>query len=186
MCWRRWSLGVFVLVLFSTGCQATGQGFVPSRLVAGDKATFGFILSASLTNQDFSGSYHDPQGITPAGVVDVDFKGSGGLHKCTQGVDPTCAKAPANTKGGCLVGLFMPYTSQNPKIPGTGTFDVLVCDVDGTGGGGQDFMAIAIDTGPCTSPISGPCPLPGPYVGYSNSGTPSGNISCTGCPPGTP
>ena len=163
------------------------MGFIPSLLVPGDKANFGFVFNSSLTSQDFSGSYHDPQGVTPTGVVDVAFKGSGGLQKCTPGVDPTCAKAPANTKGGCLVGLFVPYTSQNPNIPGTGTFSVLLCDLDGTGGGGKDFMLISIGSGPCMVPGPEPCPAPGPYTDYSNSGTPSGNITCTGgCAPFVP
>lgn len=180
MRWRRLIFAIPAVLVFATGCTATGMGSVPSAVFAGDTATFGFVFSASFTSQDFSGSYHDPHGLTPVGgLVDVAFKGSGGLQRCTPGVDPTCAKAPANTKGGCLVGLFIPYTSQNPNVPGTGTFDLLVCDMDGTGGTGHNFMLISVTSGPCSVPAVNPCPLPGPFTGYSNAGTPSGNITVT-------
>lgn len=174
---RRLVFAIPALVILATGCQATGGGAIPSATVPGDKATFGFVFSASVTSEDFSGSYHDPQGIALGGVVDIAFRGSGGLQKCTPGVDPTCAKAPANAKGGCIGGLAVPYTSQNPNFPGTGTFDILLCDLDGTGGGGQDFMLISIDSGPCSVAGVDACPLPGPYTGYGNTGTPSGNIT---------
>lgn len=176
--WRRLMfLGAPALVLLTMGCQATGMGSLPSVLVAGDKATFGFVFDASGTGASFSGSYHDPHGVTSTGTVDVAFKGSGALQPCTPGVGPICAKAPANTKGGCLGGALVTYTSQNPNFPGTGTLNILVCDVDGTGGQGQDFMAIGVVTGPCMDTT--PCLLPGPYSDYTNSGTPSGNITVT-------
>ena len=166
--WRRWLfLGLLPIIILATGCQATGTGAIPSLLFPGDKATFGFIAVSDATGltQDFSGSYHDPQGQTAIGIVDVAFKGVGGLQKCQPGVDPACAQAPNNVKGGCYVGLALQYQSQNPNIPGSGTFFLLACDVDGTGGNGTDFLLITVESGP--------------YTGYSNAGTPSGNLTVT-------
>src|SRR5207253_533034 len=67
-----------------------------------DKATFGFVYDG--TTMTFSGSYHDRQGQTAFGVVDVAFKGTGVMRPCTAG-EPVCARAPAlGQKGGCLFG----------------------------------------------------------------------------------
>lgn len=165
---RRWLLLCLApALILATGCQANGAGFIPSALIPGDKATFGFVAVSDLAGfqQDFSGSYHDPQGQTALGVVDVAFKGVGGLQRCSPSTDPLCAQAPNNVKGGCYAGLALQYQSQNPNIPGSGTFFMLACDVDGTGGGGQDFLLIEVETGP--------------YAGYRNAGVPSGNITVT-------
>ena len=157
--WRRWLVpGLLPALLLASGCQATGMGWIQSNDMV-DKATFGFVLDG--TTSTLSGSYHDPQGQTTSGVVDVAFKGTGVLRPCKAG-DPMCVHAPANTKGGCLAGEPT-YESQNPKIPGDGMFFLLVCDLDGTGGTGADLISVAVDTGP--------------YAGYRNDGTPRGNIT---------
>ena len=158
--WRRWLvLGLLPALLLASGCQATGMGWIPSALVPTDKATFGFVFDG--TTSTLSGSYHDPQGQTASGVVDVAFKGTGVLRPCKAG-DPACGHAPP-TKGGCLAGE-LPYQSQNPKFPGDGLFFLLVCDLDGNGPGVDgDFVFLTVDTGP--------------YTGYRNLGNPQGNIT---------
>jgi hypothetical protein len=163
--WRRWLLpGLLPALLLASGCQATGMGWIPSTDGV-DKATFGFVFdsttTSTTTSTTLSGSYHDPQGATTSGVVDVAFKGTGVVRPCKAG-DPACTRAPANAKGGCLTGEPS-YTSQNPKIPGGGMFFLLVCDLDGTGGAGLDFIFIQVDSGP--------------YMGYTNLGDPQGNIT---------
>ena len=156
--WRRWLLpGLLPALLLASGCQATGMGWIQSNDGV-DKATFGFVFDG--TTSTLSGSYHDPQGTTANGVVDVAFKGTGVLRPCKAG-DPACVNAPP-AKGGCLTGE-LPYQSQNPKIPGDGLFLLLVCDLDGTGGPGADFILLTVDTGP--------------YTGYRNLGNPQGNIT---------
>ena len=166
---RYWLVFGAVALVLGSGCQATGMGFIQSVLVPTDKATFGFVFDA--TTSTFSGSYHDPHGQTVLGVVDVAFKGTGVVRPCKV-AEPACAKAPANgPKGGCLVGSPS-YTSQNPKVPDTLPTDLqrvtlLICDSDGTLGSTSlfpdDFILISVDTGP--------------YEGYTNAGTPSGNIT---------
>jgi hypothetical protein len=167
---RRYAL-VFaaVAMVLGSGCQATGMGSILSLTFPTDKATFGFVLDG--TTMTFSGSYHDPQGQTVFGVVDVAFKGTGVLRPCRAG-EPTCAKAPVNgPKGGCLFG-DLSYTSQNPHVPDIAPAELqrlslLVCDSDGEFGSASpfpdDFMFISANTGP--------------YEGYSNAGTPSGSIT---------
>jgi hypothetical protein len=167
--WRYWlAIGAVPMLVLAPGCQATGMGFIPSALVPGDKASFGFIFDGS-TNT-LSGSYHDPHGQVAAGQqVDVAFKGTGVMRQCTTG-DPACVKAPPVGKGGaCLVG-DPAYQSQNPAIPDTldpalQRFFLLVCDLGGTGNPQTDidFIAIQVETGP--------------YAGYANTGFPSGNIT---------
>jgi hypothetical protein len=166
---RYWLVFGVVAMVLGSGCQATGMGWIPSLLVPTDKATFGFVYDG--TTMTFSGSYHDPQGQTAFGVVEVAFKGTGVLRPCKAG-DPACAKAPATgAKGGCLFGIAS-YTSQNPKVPDIEPADLqrvslLICDGDGTLGSGSpvtdDFILISVDSGP--------------YMGYTNGGTPSGNIT---------
>jgi hypothetical protein len=154
-----------------SGCTATGGGWIPSNDPT-QRATLGFSFTSSATSPDtttFSGSYHDPRGqvLDPLGggavVVDVDFKGTGRLHPCTPS-DPRCATAPL-AKGGCLLG-DPTYLSQNPRLPGGGTFFVVVCDLDGNGVAGvegEDSIDLFVDSGP--------------YTGYVNTGNPSGNIT---------
>jgi hypothetical protein len=138
------------------------MGWIPSALVPTDKATFGFVFVFDGTTSTLSGSYHDPQGQTASGVVDVAFKGTGVLRPCKAG-DPACTKAPANAKGGCLAGV-LPYQSQNPKLPGDGSFFLFVCDLDGNGASMDgDLIFLQVDTGP--------------YAGYTNMGNPQGNIT---------
>ena len=159
--WRRWlRLGLLPALLLASGCQATGMGWIPSALVPTDKATFGFVFDG--TTSTLSGSYHDPQGTTTMfGVVDVAFKGTGVMRPCKAG-DPACVNAPP-AKGGCLLGELQ-YDSQNPKIPGSGFFFLLVCDADGNGPSvNGDFVLLTVDTGP--------------YTGYRNTGNPQGNIT---------
>jgi hypothetical protein len=166
---RYWLVFGVVAMVLGSGCQATGMGFIQSALIPTDKATFGFVYDG--TTMTLSGSYHDPQGQTAFGVVDVAFKGTGVLRPCKAG-EPACAKVPARAaKGGCLFGNPS-YTSQNPKVPDTGPTELqrltlLVCDSDGTLGSSSpfpdDFILISVDTGP--------------YMGYTNAGTPSGNIT---------
>ena len=163
---RRWLLvGLLPLMLLLTGCTATGMGWIPSALDPTDKATFGFSfdVSSNGTTSALSGSYHDPQGQTAAGVADVAFKGTGQLHKCTA-TDPLCVSAPPS-KGQCLAG-HPAYESQNSGLPGSGTFVLFVCDSDGNGiatGDGLDLIQIDVDSGP--------------YTGYHNEGNPQGNIT---------
>jgi hypothetical protein len=155
---RYWLVFGAVAMVLASGCQATGMGWIQSADLV-HKATFGFVFDGSTST--LSGSYHDPNGRIAGLPVDVAFKGTGVVRPCKAG-EPTCAKGPANAKGGCLLGVPS-YTSQNPDIPGGGMFSLLVCDLDGTGGAGADFILISVDSGP--------------YTGYSNSGTPSGNIT---------
>ena len=157
--WRRWLLpGLLPALLLASGCQATGMGWIPSTDGV-DKATFGFVFDG--TTSTLSGSYHDPQGQTATGVVDVAFKGTGVLRPCKAG-DPACVNAPP-AKGGCLVGVPN-YESQNPKFPGRGMFFLLVCDLDGNGASMDgDLIFLQVDTGP--------------YAGYTNMGNPQGNIT---------
>ena len=113
---RYWLVFGAVALVLGSGCQATGMGAIPSLLDPTDKATFGFVYDG--TTMTFSGSYHDRQGQTAFGVVDVAFKGTGVMRPCTAG-EPVCARAPAlGQKGGCLFGSPS-YTSQNPNIPDT-------------------------------------------------------------------
>lgn len=163
---RRHVLAVALLPLavLLAGCTATGGGSIPSNDPTA-KATFGFSFDAPLDapTSTFSGSYHDPQGVVSLlGVVDVAFKGTGQLHKCTPS-DPLCATAPP-AKGGCIAGEPS-YQSQNPAIPGGGTVFLFLCDLDGGGvtGDGTDSIFLQVETGP--------------YTGYTNSGNPSGNIT---------
>ena len=157
---RYWLVFGVVAMVLGSGCQATGMGWIPSPLNPADKATFGFVYDG--TTMTFSGSYHDPQGQTVSGVVDVAFKGTGVVRPCKAG-DPACAKAPANAKGGCLAGV-LPYQSQNPKLPGDGSFFLFVCDLDGNGASMDgDLIFLQVDTGP--------------YAGYTNMGNPQGNIT---------
>ena len=157
---RRLTFWAFVPVaLLLSGCSASGMGWIQSSDLV-DKATFG--LSFDGTTSTLSGSYHDPNGRTAAGMVDVAFKGTGKVQPCKPS-DPACAKAPANTKGGCLVGEPS-YESQNPKMPGGGTFFLYVCDMDGNGvANAGDTILIQVTNGP--------------YAGYTNSGNPQGNIT---------
>ena len=166
---RRLTVSALVPVaLLLSGCSATGMGsivpIVDSTALDATtkaKATFGFSFDA--TTSTFSGSYHDPNGRIAVGIVDVALKGTGVLRPC-KASEPACVKAPANTKGGCAVGPAVPYESQNPKIPGSGTFFLLVCDADGNGlADDGDTIFIQVDTGP--------------YMGYTNSGNAQGNIT---------
>jgi hypothetical protein len=140
------------------------MGWIPSRLVPGDKATFGFDV---VTNYDagtssFSGSYHDPQGMSVNGqIVSVDFKGTGVLKK-----GPPPAGAPADAKGGCLLGMPT-YESTNPNMPGSGQFELVVCDMDGNGLSASDMILLQVQ----------PPPVGGPYSGYQNGGSAQGNIT---------
>jgi hypothetical protein len=162
--WRRWLLlGLLPALLLASGCQATGMGWIRSNDGV-DKATFGFVLDG--TTSTLSGSYHDPHGTLETGqIVEVAFKGSGVVRPC-KAADPACVKAPP-AKGGCLAGEPQ-YESQNPKIPGSGMFFLLICDLDGNGAsmeGGGDVVLVTVDTGP--------------YTGYRNTGNPQGNITVT-------
>ena len=159
--WRRVLVtGAVPAVLLLAGCTATGMGWIPSNDGV-DKATFGFTFDD--TTSTLSGSYHDPQGMTAAhGVVDVAFKGTGVIQPCKVS-DAACGHAPANIKGACAEG-DPSYESQNPKLPGSGTLHLQVCDVDGNGAANPgDFISITVSTGP--------------YTGYHNQGDPQGNIT---------
>ena len=147
------------LLLGLTGCEATGIGWIPSRLVPGDKATFGFDVVTDPTTYDssFSGSYQDPQGMMSNGkVVSVDFKGTGMLHKA-----PPPPGAPP-VKGGCLQGAPN-YQSTNPAMPGSGQLTLSICDLDGNGAGAGDYILLQV--------------LDGPYALYQNFGEAHGNIT---------
>jgi hypothetical protein len=126
-----------------------------------DKATFGFSFDA--TTGTLSGSYHDPQGRTAKGIVEVAFKGTGKLNPCS--TDVRCQQLKPPTKGGCLSGEPT-YQSQSPSTPGEGMLFLVVCDADGNAAPsdvGTDTILIQVDTGP--------------YMGYANSGNPHGNIT---------
>ena len=158
---RRALAVVVPLAFLASGCTATGMGWIPSALSPGDKATFGFSYDG--TTMRFSGSYHDPQGMTAAGVADVAFKGTGKLNPCS--TDPRCQQVGPPAKGGCLAGEPT-YESQNPKIAGSGFVFMILCDADGNGEvtvEGGDSIFLHVDTGP--------------YEGYTNSGNPHGNIT---------
>jgi len=166
--WRRLGRRALLVVpftLLAAGCTATGGGSIPSQLLTG-KATFGFTIDVGDTTTGtgtWSGSYHDPQGVTDAGVVDVAFKGTGKAHPCN--TDPLCVKLAPPTKGGCIASEAA-YQSQNPKIPGSGTVFWFVCDMDADGQpdvDGTDTLFVQVDSGP--------------YTGYTNSGNVQGNIT---------
>jgi hypothetical protein len=135
------------------------MGWIPSNDVV-DKATFGFSFDG--TTQTFSGSYHDPHGITDTGLnVDVSFKGTGKLNPCS--TDARCQQLKPPSKGGCLAGE-PPYQSQNRAIPGDGIVFLYICDLDGSGtADAGDSIVIIVETGP--------------YAGYRNEGNPQGNIT---------
>jgi hypothetical protein len=158
--WRRLTLSVLLPVaLLLSGCSATGMGWIQSSLDPTAKATFGFSFDG--TTQTFSGSYHDPQGRTGRGVVDVSFKGTGKLNPCS--TDLRCQQLKPPTKGDCVFGE-PPYQSQNPAIPGDGLVFLEICDLDGNAvADTQDSILIIVDTGP--------------YAGYTNGGNPHGNIT---------
>jgi hypothetical protein len=161
--WDRVAAIVLVpLALSVAGCTATGMGWMQSAVSPTDKATFGFSFDG--TTQSFSGSYHDPQGMTDVnGVADVAFKGTGKVNPC--GAEPRCQLAGPAIKGGCVFGE-PEYQSQNPRLPGSGLVFLEFCDADGDGSidvGGTDAVLVIVDTGP--------------YAGYANSGTPHGNIT---------
>lgn len=137
-------------VLVLTGCQASGMGWLQSSAVPTEKATFGFVFDG--TTGTFSGSYHDPQGMVATGVVEVDLKGTGVVREGP----PGAGGAP------CLLGTPT-YKSQNRQLPGSGTLDLLVCDLGEPGVGSGDFISIQV--------------LTGPYAGYGNAGVlEGGNI----------
>ncbi len=162
------TMAVLPLAVLLSACSATGMGWIPSNDPT-SKATFGFSYDGTTTT--FSGSYHDPRGqildVLGGSVqttADVDFKGTGKMRPCTPS-DPACRTAPA-AKGGCLVGEPA-YQSQNRLRPGSGTFFLLVCDLDGNGLTAEaDSIFLAVDSGP--------------YTGYRNEGNPSGNITVKG------
>jgi hypothetical protein len=83
----------------------------------------------------------------------VTFKGTGVMRA---GPPPAGMKV----KGGCIAGEPM-YESRDRNNPGTGVLTLIVCD----GGGSEDFIGIIVTTGP--------------FAGYQNSGTPSGNTTVT-------
>lgn len=158
----RRALVVVPLALLTAACTATGGGSIPSQLgPTTGKATFGFTINADTGT--WSGSYHDPQGITDAGPADVAFKGTGKTHPCS--TDPRCVKLAPPTKGGCIA-TEAPYQSQNQTIPGTGTVFWFVCDMDADGQpdvDGTDTLLVLVESGP--------------YSGYENSGDVQGNIT---------
>jgi len=158
---RRWGwrLAVVVIALGLSACtQASGMGWIPSAGVPTDKATFGFVVDE--TTSTLSGSYHDPHGQIASGmIVEVAFKGTGVMKP----------KPPPPDLGdyGC-VGANPSYDSQNPALPGSGTFSILVCDLDHftKPNPTQDIIFIAVDAGP--------------FQGYQNSGVvQGGNITVT-------
>src|SRR3954454_1043322 len=124
--WRRPGRRALVVLLpfalLTSGCTATGMGWIPSALSPGDKATFGFSFDG--TTSTFSGSYHDPQGMTLAGPADVAFKGTGKMKPCS--ADPRCPEVAPPAKGGCIGATDAPYQSQNPKVPGSGTLILVL------------------------------------------------------------
>jgi hypothetical protein len=138
---------LLVLPIVAVACQGTGMGWIPSATDPDGKATFGFVFDATTGLGSFSGSYHDGA---------VRFKGTGVLRS---------APPPAGMKmkGGCLLGEPA-YESQNPAMPGAGTLTLWVCDGDGElAVTADDTILIIVGTGP--------------YAGYSNMGSPSGNIT---------
>src|SRR3954453_9533328 len=95
--WDRVAAIVLVpLALSVAGCTATGMGWMQSAVSPTDKATFGFSFDG--TTQSFSGSYHDPQGMTDVnGVADVAFKGTGKVNPCA--AEPRCAPGRPGDQG---------------------------------------------------------------------------------------
>ena len=157
---RRWGWRLAVVinaVVLSACTEATGMGWIPSSAVPTDKATFGFVFDA--TTSTLSGSYHDPDGQIAGLIVEVAFKGTGVMKP----------KPPPPDLGdyGC-VGGNPSYDSQNRNLPGSGTFILLVCDLDHfmKPNPTQDVIFITVDAGP--------------YFGYQNSGVvQGGNITVT-------
>jgi hypothetical protein len=139
------------VILLATACQATGLGWIPSALDPSEKATFGFTYDG--TTQTLSGSYNDQGcGVT---FCEVSFKGTGVMRAAPPPVG-------LKVKGGCIGGEPT-YESRDKANPGVGVLTLVACD--GGGAGEEDFIAIIVTTGP--------------YAGYQNSGSPSGNITVT-------
>jgi hypothetical protein len=121
----------------------------------------GWIPTASLSDPTakatfgfvYDGTTQTFSGSYHDNALGVAFKGTGVLKA---GPPPAGLKV----KGGCLVGEPT-YDSQNPARAGSGSLFLMVCDLDGFGF--VDFILIEVTTGP--------------FVGYKNSGIPSGNIT---------
>jgi hypothetical protein len=121
-------------VLLLTACQASGGGTLPSASAgtcsndAQSRATFGFNAAQNPNSTDitFVGNLTD----RCAGVM---LKGSGRL---TPSAPPDLTPFQFNTPpqlNGCLLGTAT-YDSVNPAKPGSGTMNLVVCDViTGTG-----------------------------------------------------
>jgi len=154
-----WRLAVVTIAVGLSACnQATGMGWIASSMTPTDKATFGFVFDA--TTNTLSGSYHDPNGKLTSGIiVEVAFKGTGVMKP---------KPPPPDLVDFACVGGNPSYDSQNPALPGGGTFILLVCDPDQftKSKPSQDVLFIAVETGP--------------FAGYQNFGVvQGGNITVT-------
>src|SRR5919202_6472525 len=114
-------------VLLLTACQASGGGTLPSAGTCSNdqsRATFGFnaIQNPTSTDITFVGNLTD----RCAGVM---LKGSGRLTPMTTPPDltPFGFSTPPQLNG-CLFGTAT-YDSVNPAKPGSGTMNVVACDV---------------------------------------------------------
>jgi hypothetical protein len=149
---------VTIAVVLSACTQATGMGWIPSSGVPTEKATFGFVFDG--TTGTLSGSFHDRHGLIAGQIIEVAFKGTGVMKP----------KPPPPDLGdyGCVWGTNLSYDSQNPNVPGSGTFVLVVCDFDHftQPSPTKDFIFITVDSGP--------------YLGYHNEGlVQGGNITVT-------
>jgi hypothetical protein len=82
----------------------------------------------------------------------VSLKGTGIMR-------PAPPPVGMNVKGGCILGEPM-YESRERTNAGTGLLTLIVCDAEG-----GDFVGIIVTSGP--------------FMGYQNSGSPSGNTTVT-------
>jgi hypothetical protein len=195
--WPILFAGLLVAALSAAGCArgiATGGGTIPSIYPdtrGATKANFGFNARSceeGVTTGNFN--YHDKS----AGL-DYDSGLKGGGLKMFGDVQLACDCMQEGDEGDCkgtgtglcaackVVALFLGwdqtegyitaidahYWSTNPKIEGEG--DLIACVVDnGEGGKAEEDDQIAVKV------------LSGPYAGYINGGSVSGNVQAYPCP----
>jgi hypothetical protein len=142
----------FVIVpvlLFAAGCyeKLNGGGWMQSAN-GEDKANFSisYNLTRFLESDQTDPSLIHLEGIYHDKGLDVRLKYEDVLQ---------FADEPDISEGQDCVLFRTTYTSQDKDRPGTGTADVLACDLGEPGVEG-DFLVIEV--------------LSGPYAGYSNAG----------------
>ena len=173
---RRIGGGILAVacLLVLGGClvpgKVTGGGTLASANPASDKtASFGFSANGcDPMNLHGSFTYHDrgvPESVAPSRGGGLKIKGAvvgAGLCQEEDQTGPECI---------CLIGEYqvdVVYRSTNPFTPGNG--NAIACVLDN----GEGFQAITAD-----NVFVGI--LTGPYAGYTNENSVSGNIQAHRC-----